>query len=450
MLAMAAFISTFLMVIVAAVSAVSSNQQDTAAARTPITAEQVSTNPSLTITSGKDAVDGRGIERTVVFASPGAPLVPGLRSWPEPNTMATSPAFADILSSNPALKARYPWPITGSISPSGLIAPDELVVYVNLGPAPSGRQVTSFGIPRGTGFDIPDRVTIMPILAGAMLLIPISAYMAAAARLEGNLRDRRVAALRLIGLSARRIRWVNGVEPAISVAIGTLLGLLAFNLLRPFTSGWHFGPYYWWVKDASIPIIKQAVIACTLFLFALAVAGFATRRAAKNPLKRMRRGSHAHTGKGGFTYTALGLAAVFGSTDILGASIAGFAVLIIGMCAVIFGNAQLLRSTSRWFSKMAIAVRGLRLLLAFRRAAQDNDGSSRLMAVFAVLTMSAGLFSGLLSSLQGRSGSALPDGTSVMFYVNNIDCAQALPAFKTLGLATSLECSYNGLSITYP
>lgn len=71
----------------------------------------------------------------------------------------------------------------------------------------------------------------------AVIVLPCAVLVATVARLSASLRDRRLANLRLIGLTANQTRLVGAGEAGGAALVGALLGWAGFWLLRPLLVG---------------------------------------------------------------------------------------------------------------------------------------------------------------------------------------------------------------------
>ena len=94
------------------------------------------------------------------------------------------------------------------------------------------------------------------------LLLPVAVLVGAAVRTGGEDRDRRLAALRLIGADQRMARRIAAGEALVSAALGLALGALAFLVLRAFAeriSLWDTSVYASDVQPS--PLLGLAVVA---------------------------------------------------------------------------------------------------------------------------------------------------------------------------------------------
>ncbi|MFG2575061.1 ABC transporter permease [Streptomyces sp. NPDC048481] len=173
-----------------------------------------------------------------------APLPPGVDGYPAKGEMVVSPALKDLLDSDGAalLRARLPYRITGTIGESGLIGSHELAYYAGasgLKPADGSpvHRLNRYGRP-----DTPDPsdaaektdpvLLLMILVVFVVLLAPVAVFIAAAVRFGGERRDRRLAALRLVGADSRMTRRIAAGEALAGALLGLVVGTGFFLLGR--------------------------------------------------------------------------------------------------------------------------------------------------------------------------------------------------------------------------
>ncbi|MEU3354248.1 ABC transporter permease [Streptomyces sp. NPDC037389] len=180
---------------------------------------------------------------------PRAPLPPGVRALPAPGEMVVSPALDDLLRSadGKLLRERFPYRVAGVIGDQGVMGPDELFYY-------AGSDRIRLDAPHGPGIhDAPVRIErfgheeggdpVSPVLVVLMnmtcvvLLLPIGIFIATAVRAGGERRDRRLAALRLVGTDIRATRRIASGEALCGALLGLVVGAAVFLVLRDFASG---------------------------------------------------------------------------------------------------------------------------------------------------------------------------------------------------------------------
>jgi hypothetical protein len=168
--------------------------------------------------------------------SPQAPMPPGLVAFPADGRTYVSPALRSALAGpdGDTLRRQMPYEIDGTIEPAGLSGPGELAYYagsrkVGERVGDGAWRVDRFGLPsleEPAGPGVYVTVTLMI----ATLLLPIAIFIGAAFRFGTETRDRRLAAIRLIGADSRavlRIALGESLVPALlGLAAGTVLHLL--------------------------------------------------------------------------------------------------------------------------------------------------------------------------------------------------------------------------------
>jgi hypothetical protein len=183
-----------------------------------------------------DTVRGRALEAE----GPRAPLPPGVDTLPAVGEMVVSPALKELLESDSGklLRERLPERISGTIGESGLIGSHELAFFRGAdGLAPhldSGRivRIDHFGDP-APGPEQSDPVLLLLILVVfVVLLMPVAVFIAAAVRFGGERRDRRLAALRLVGSDSRMTRRIAAGEALAGAVLGLVFGAGFFLIGR--------------------------------------------------------------------------------------------------------------------------------------------------------------------------------------------------------------------------
>ncbi|MFF7971924.1 FtsX-like permease family protein [Streptomyces sp. NPDC007905] len=234
-----------------------------------------------------------------------APLPPGLDRFPAKGEMMVSPALKKLLSSDDAklLRERLPYRITGTIGENGLIGSHELAYYAGaegLVPKAGGARVerlTAFGDPHPTA-EKADPVLIMMILVVfVVLLMPVAVFIAAAVRFGGERRDRRLAALRLVGSDSRMTRRIAAGEALAGALLGLVVGTVFFLIGRQVASsvevlGESVFPSYLDPSPALVALVVVAVPASAVLVTLFAMRGVVVEplgvvRAAKQARRRL-------------------------------------------------------------------------------------------------------------------------------------------------------------------
>ncbi|MBL1288531.1 ABC transporter permease [Streptomyces sp. For3] len=165
-------------------------------------------------------------------------LPPGIDAMPAAGEMVVSPALKALLDSpdHALLKERYPYKVTGTITDEGLRSPGELWFYAGsdtLTTATGGHRVTGYGDP-GPNPPLAPLLIVLVIVVCVVLLAPVAIFIATAVRFGGDRRDRRLAALRLVGTDIRSTRRIAAGEALFGSVLGLLIGLALFLTGRQF------------------------------------------------------------------------------------------------------------------------------------------------------------------------------------------------------------------------
>ncbi|MER6460325.1 ABC transporter permease [Streptomyces sp. NPDC001288] len=186
---------------------------------------------------GRD-IRGRLIQREGAKA----PVPPGLTRYPAAGEMAVSPALGRLLNSSDGalLRARLPYRVTATIAESGLTGSQELAYYVgsdrlsaHIDP-PTVARIDHFGSPRSPDAESDPVLTLLVLVVFVVLLMPVAVFVAAAVRFGGERRDRRLAALRLVGSDGRMVRRIAAGEAMAGALLGLVFGVGFFLLGRQF------------------------------------------------------------------------------------------------------------------------------------------------------------------------------------------------------------------------
>ncbi|MET7482656.1 FtsX-like permease family protein [Streptomyces sp. NPDC005538] len=235
-----------------------------------------------------------------------APLPPGVARVPAPGEMVVSPALDKLLKSTSGklLRERLPYRVTGTIAQTGLIGPGELAYYAggkNLLEHQSGgsvERIDHFGPSPNSQPDGLDPVLLLLVLiVFVVLLLPVGVFIAAAVRFGGERRDRRLAALRLVGADGRMTRRIAGGEALAGALLGLvfgtgffLLGRQSANLLEVrdisvFPSDLNPSPALALLVAVAVP---AAAVLVTLFaLRGVVIEPLGVVRKAKPPRRRL-------------------------------------------------------------------------------------------------------------------------------------------------------------------
>ncbi|WP_062640809.1 ABC transporter permease [Streptomyces maremycinicus] len=170
-----------------------------------------------------------------------APLPPGLSEFPAEGEMVVSPALKKLLAADGSalLRERIPYRVVGTIQESGLVGSQELAYYSGATGmatyAEGGGEATrlkEFGNPNPSKEETDPVLLLLVLVVIIVLLMPVAVFIAAAVRFGGERRDRRLAALRLIGADGRMTRRIAAGEAMAGALLGLVLGTVFFLVGR--------------------------------------------------------------------------------------------------------------------------------------------------------------------------------------------------------------------------
>ncbi|GAA2660736.1 FtsX-like permease family protein [Streptomyces lunalinharesii] len=226
---------------------------------------------------------------------PAAPAPPGVAALPKPGEMVLSPALRELLAEpgNALLRQRLPYRDAGTIGPAGLVGPAELKYYLGsatLSTDSGALRIAGFGAERKSE-PLDPQLLMLVIVACVVLLMPVAIFIATAVRFGGERRDRRLAALRLIGADARMARRTAAGEALFGAACGVLVGGALFLVGRQFVGGITVWDTNAFPSDLTPNPLLAALIVLVVPLAAVAVTLLALRGVAIEPLGVVRSGT---------------------------------------------------------------------------------------------------------------------------------------------------------------
>ncbi|WP_404956958.1 FtsX-like permease family protein [Streptomyces sp. 147326] len=235
----------------------------------------------------------KDIEGHVVRAEgPHAPLPPGLKRIPGPGEMALSPALDALLNSSDGalLRERLDARVSEIVGAPGLVGPGELIFYLGSdtlrknGPEDYRvERVTTFGYDaEREGLD--PVLMLMVVLTFVALLMPVAVFIATAVRFGGERRDRRLAALRLVGADSRMVRRIAAGEALAGSLVGLVLGTGFFAVGRSLVGSVSLQQRSVFPADLDPAPWLAVLVALAVPAAAVAVTLFALRGVVIEPL----------------------------------------------------------------------------------------------------------------------------------------------------------------------
>ncbi|GHH36929.1 FtsX-like permease family protein [Lentzea cavernae] len=216
-----------------------------------------------------------------------APVPPGLERLPGDGEIVVSPALAELLASPDAglLKPRFPQKVIGTISQAGLIGPHDLLFYAGDTTIAEDESNRVYAFGKTYERQAPEPILWMLSLVGiVVLLFPVLVFVGVATRLAAAQRDRRLAALRLVGAAASRVRLIASGETLVGALTGLVFGIGFFFAARPLADDISIAEVAIFPADLLPTPELAALVLVAVPVLAVLTSLFAMRRTIIEPL----------------------------------------------------------------------------------------------------------------------------------------------------------------------
>jgi len=326
---------------------------------------------------------------------PTSPVPPGLSRVPGPNEIVLSPALAQLLASpdGALLRPRFPQHVVGLIAPIGLTGPQDLTYYAGMTPdmlSPDQlpqEQAYRYGVDLSS--PLSPLLQALVVIGVVALLVPILIMVSISSRIAGAQRDRRLAALRLVGAGARQVRRIAAAESLASAATGMVLGFAVFFAFRQFVPHMEVFGFSAFTADVSPAWPLVVLIVLLVPVLAVGSALIALRGTVIEPLGVVRGGKPVRRRlwwRVGLIVVGTGLLLL--ARDVRSDSREWTAMIIVGSGALLIGVPVLLP----WLLERTVrAIRGgpVSWQLAVRRLQLDSGTPARVVGGVAVVLAGA-------------------------------------------------------------
>lgn len=322
----------------------------------------------------------------VAALGPNAPVVPGIPRLPSAGEFYASPALAKLIDTVPRdeLGDRFPGSRVGVIGQAALSNPKELVAIVGYAPAQLAALPNTIRVDKIATAPQSQGTTNLYRLAfgiGAIaVLLPLLILITTATRLSAARREERYAAIRLVGGTPRQINVIASVDAVAGALFGTLLGIAAFQLVRPTLadialSGVRFFPSYvtptiWGYVGMLVVVPIAAAVASLASLRRVQISPLGVARKTTPPAPGLWRVIPLLVGVPLFLYPVL-THAKDPERIPLGPVYIGLLLIMVGL---VLGGSWLTMQAARAMAKLS---RGASSLLAARRLGDNPKASFR-------------------------------------------------------------------------
>ncbi|MCX4739324.1 FtsX-like permease family protein [Streptomyces antibioticus] len=367
-------------------------------------------------------VDPYGSEAlTRIFVAEGNTPIdppPGLDRLPGPREVYVSPRLHTLSALDRDLARLLPGKEEGLISAQGLAHPDELYAYIggSRDELRDGGHLSAFGGKSARYPTVePSTLDILRFTLAGVVLLPLAVFLSVCARLSAASRMRRLAALRLLGLSRKGTQRVNAAETVAAAVLGSVLGLGAYWVVNQLVSRTGLPGFKWYPADGSLS--GYPLLVCLVGCPALAwfVGRIGARKAAADPLAVRRSAVEEPPRLWGL------LPLVPGLTIVIGYCVAGatgnvptdtaLSSILMPLAVVLVGTGLVLSLPllSRFLARNVARTTGsLPLRLAMRRNEVEPGGAVRVATGLVLLVFAASLTQGVLIELDQVSKNNAP------------------------------------------
>ncbi|SDL61230.1 FtsX-like permease family protein [Lentzea albidocapillata subsp. violacea] len=216
-----------------------------------------------------------------------APKPPGIERLPGDDEIIVSPRLAELLASpeGELLRPRFPQKVIGTFAPEGMDGPQDLRFLAGDSKIQrnDGNQVYAFG-QEYSGGGLPTILLMLSIVGAVVLLFPVLVFVSVATRLAAAQRDRRLAALRLVGAGATRVRLIASGEALAGAVVGLVVGFGLMFAIRPLADDIPLPEAAVFPSDLTPTLPLTFVVVISVPVLAVLTSVFAMRRTIVEPL----------------------------------------------------------------------------------------------------------------------------------------------------------------------
>lgn len=366
------------------------------------------------------AINGRLLQP----GSDDAPLPPGVTRQLAPGDVVLSPALERLLASDDgaALRGRWGDRVVGTIGAEGLAGPGELTFYLGTDrlTEETANRIQSFGGATTPEEGISPVLMLLALVGMVVLLLPVAIFVSTAVRFGSESRDRRLAAVRLVGADVGATRRIAAGETLAGAVLGLAVGGLLYLAVRQ-TAGYLVpGNLSFYPGDFRPVPALAALVVVLVPVTTVLVTLSALRQVLVEPLGVVRRSTERRRR---FwwrpVFPVLGLVLlhplVTGLDDALGTQImivAGLVLLLTGVALIL---PWLVEATVR-----RLGPGGVAWDLAVRRLQLDSDTAVRAVSGIAVSVAGLIALQGLVGAIGALTAESQADTSTYQASVLDI------------------------------
>lgn len=215
---------------------------------------------------------------------------------PKNGTYLISPKLENIIKSNGGLKQRLGLSqekMAGLIPDDFLQSPDDLIVFSGMDAAskqsPDTMKLTSLLSVQEFAKSVSVAKIILVVIGTITLLFPVMMLISIASQLGSMQKERRYAAMRLVGATKRQINRIITTESLITALVGIALGTGLFYLVRPLYGNVTLGGERFFMEDINISLLTYMVIVVVTILLCVFTDMVSMRKMKLSPLGVMKK-----------------------------------------------------------------------------------------------------------------------------------------------------------------
>ncbi|HEU5469763.1 MAG TPA: FtsX-like permease family protein [Actinophytocola sp.] len=377
-------------------------------------------------------------------AGPRHPMPPGLTRLPGDGEIVLSAALAELLASpeGELLRPRFPQRVIGTIGRDGVSDAATLSFYAGVGDLDQTNAQPVYGFGAGFIDPVPAQLVVLLVIGTVVLLVPVFVFIATSARVAGAERDRRLAALRLVGADARQARRIAAAESLVAALTGLVFGVALFLLFRAALGSIPVLGVRPYPSDVSPPWPLVLLIVLVVPGLAVLTAQFALRRTIIEPLGVVRRGRPVRRRLWWrLVPVLLGPVLLLGQGEVTGPSEQWIPAVVAGAVLMLIGIPALLP----WLLERVVGrVHGgpPSAQLAVRRLQLDSGTPARVVGGVAVVLAGAIALQAVLSSQTDRYAidTYLAQFTNrLVVHIDDVDGAEATDRIRSVPGVTDVE-----------
>jgi uncharacterized membrane protein YhaH (DUF805 family) len=404
-----------MLLIAASIPAVLDARADRAADRSVESEQALSlSSPTLLTTEVRSVFHDQAVNgRMLQPEGDDAPLPPGVTQQLAPGEVLVSPALARLLDSDDgaALQGRWGDRVVGTIGDEGLAGPGELTFYLGTDRLTAGTadRIQSFGGAETYEEGVDVVLMLLALVGMVVLLLPVAIFVSTAVRFGSENRDRRLAALRLVGADVGMTRRIAAGETlagaVLGLAVGTVLYLVVGRVAGYVVPGsMSFYPGDFRPLPALVALVVVLVPVTTVL-----VTLSALRQVLVEPLGVVRRSSERRRRFWWrLLFPVLGVALLHPLVTGLDESLGNQVMIVAGLVFLLAGVALILP----WLVEAAVHRMhggGVAWDLAVRRLQLDSGTAVRAVSGIAVSVAGLIALQGLVGAIGALSAQSQAD-----------------------------------------